>query len=295
MNRKLFIIHNPIAGRRNPGRLEQVVTLLETAGAELEIRATQARGDAEAIAREASGRAPDAIVACGGDGTINEVVNGLSASSVPLGIMPMGTVNVLAAELGISAEPRAIAETILRAEPTSLWPGVVNGRRFTLMAGIGFDAHVVAGLDVRLKRVLGRGAYGIEALRQWLGWRGAEYQVRIDGAEMRAAWVIVAKSRYYGGRFVCAPDASLLNPELQVCMMERAGRVNLARFIAAIVRGRLCELPDCRILTAREIQIAGGDHEPVQADGDTVGRLPARIAIDSNPLRVLMPTIAGRA
>lgn len=293
MNRKLLIIHNPTAGRRNRRRLDRVLALLDAAGARFEIEPTRGRGHAEAIARAAGAPAFDAIVACGGDGTINEVVNGLSRSSMPLGIVPMGTANVLAAELGLSSRPRGIAETILGGEPKTVWPGVVNGHRFTLMAGIGFDARVTAAVNLGVKRLLGRGAYAAETLRQWLGWRGGDYLVRIDGAEYRAAWVIVAKSRYYGGRFVCAPAASLLKPELHVCLMERPGRIHLARYMTAIAAGRLSKLRDCRIMVGRDIEIEGRADEPVQADGDAVGRLPVRIRIDSNPLRVLMPVIAG--
>lgn len=293
MNRKLLIIHNPTAGRRSRRRLDRVLALLDAAGAQFEIEPTCSRGHAETIAREAGVRPFDAIVACGGDGTINEVVNGLRGSAVPLGIVPMGTANVLAAELGLSTRPRAIAETILHAHPKTVWPGVVNGHRFTLMAGVGFDARVTAGVNLGVKRVLGRGAYAVETLRQWLGWRGGDYLVRIDGVERRAAWVIVARARLYGGRFVCAPDASLLKPELHVCLMERAGRVNLTRYMAAIAAGRLGKLSDCRVVIGREIEIEGPTGEPVQADGDTIGRLPVRIAIDSNLMRVLMPVIAG--
>ncbi len=294
MNRRFLIIHNPTAGRRSRGRLERVLALIETAGAQCEIATTRARGHAETIAREAVARPLDAVVACGGDGTINEVINGLRGAAMPLGIVPLGTVNVLAAELGLSARPRDVAETLLHAEPATVLPGVVGDRRFTLMAGVGFDARVTAAVSLRLKRALGRGAYAAAALRQWLGGRGGDCRVRIDGAEFRAAWVIVARSRFYGGRFVCAPGAGLLKPELHACLMERGGRVNLARYAAALAAGRLGNLPDCRVVIGRRIDIDGADGEPVQADGDTVGRLPVRIALDTNPLRLLMPTIAGR-
>lgn len=283
------MIHNPAAGRRNRGRFDRVVRLIRDSGAELELRPTAARGDAEAFAREAAAGPFDAILAAGGDGTINEVINGLAGSAMPLGIVPLGTANVLAIELGLAIGPESIAEAILRGRPRQVCPGLVAGRRFVLMAGIGFDAHVTAGVSLNLKRVLGRGAYAAETLRQWLGWSGGDYRVRIDGADYHASWLIVARGRLYGGRFVCAPNASLFRPELHVCLLERPGRVHLARYMAAFFSGRLDRLRDCRFVVGRSVEVGSPSGDPVQADGDVVARLPVAITLDPTPLNILLP------
>ncbi|MEN6626653.1 MAG: diacylglycerol kinase family protein [Candidatus Sumerlaeia bacterium] len=283
------MIHNPTAGRRNRGRFDQVVRLIRDSGAELELRPTAARGDAEAFARESAAGPFDAILAAGGDGTINEVINGLAGSPMPLGIVPLGTANVLAIELGLAIGPESIADAILRGRPRQVWPALVAGRRFVLMAGIGFDAHVTAGVSLNLKHVLGRGAYAAETLRQWLGWSGGDYRVRVDGSDYRASWLIVARGRLYGGRFVCAPNASLFRPELHVCLLERPGRVHLARYMAAFFSGRLDRLRDCRFVVGRSVEVWGPSGDPVQADGDVVARLPVAISVDPTPLNILLP------
>ena len=151
------MIFNPSAGARRRRRLERVLVLLREAGCDVVLYETRARGDAEAHARGLDPAAFDAVVAAGGDGTINEIINGLAGIELPLGLVPLGTANVLAAELGLDQAPRAIAHGILSGRTMRAFPGILNGRRFAMMAGAGFDARVVEGVDLRMKRVVGQG------------------------------------------------------------------------------------------------------------------------------------------
>ncbi|CAO3373522.1 diacylglycerol/lipid kinase family protein [Azospirillum argentinense] len=292
--RRLLVIHNPVAGARRGRRLGAVLERLEQRhGAAVTLRATGGRGDAEAMARAVAPGAFDAVVAAGGDGTINEVVNGLGArgggeTTIPLGIVPLGTANVLAHELGLPLDAEGVARVLAEGRPVPVHLGVANGRAFAMMAGAGLDARVVERVDPRLKRLIGKGAYAVETLARIAAGGGGPYRVAVDGAEpVEVASVIVAKGHFYGGRFVCAPDARLTDPWLHVCLFPRSGRGSALRYLWGVTAGRLPRFPDYRILPARRVVIDGPAGEPVQGDGDVIARLPVEIALAPWVLPVL--------
>ncbi len=272
----LLVVYNPIAGRRRRRFLSRVLEQLEGRAASVRLEPTKARGDAQALAQAAAAGGATRLVVAGGDGTINEALNGLSGSKVALGIVPLGTANVLAAELGIGQSARTVAAAILDGRQHSVTLGTVNGRRFSMMAGVGFDAHVVRDVSSKLKRAIGKGAYVLETLRQLVVYKSKFYDVRVDGVAMRAASLLVCNGHYYGGRFVAAPQARLENPDLQVVLFQRKGRFAILRYTLALALGRLPTREDVRIVSARTIEIDGPAGEPVQGDGDIVAHLPAR-------------------
>lgn len=294
--RRLLIIYNPTAGRRKRARLEAYLDLLEEAGCAVEYRPTSKRGDAEAFAADALAERYDAVVAAGGDGTIAEVANGLpTEGAAPLGIFPLGTANVLAAEIGLPLRPAAVVQAVLHGPARPIYPGFVNDRLFTIMAGIGFDAHVVASLPPGLKRALGKGAYVLQSLRRLLDWHGPRYRLCIDGVWHETASAVIAKGHYYGGRFICCPDARLEATDFQICLFRLGGRWGVARALLALPLGLLHKLPEIQLLRGREVVIeANGEPEPaqaepVQADGDMAGQLPARLHVATRPLQLIRP------
>jgi diacylglycerol kinase (ATP) len=282
-----MVIYNPTAGRRRRRKLDAVVDALTRRGIEVTLRATTCRGDAERLAAEVSSADFDRLVVAGGDGTINEAINGLRDRSLPVALVPLGTANVLAAELDLPSGATALAEAIADGRPRQVAIGRVNGRAFTMMAGVGFDAYVVSHVSPSLKRAVGKLAYVIETLAQLLRYRPLMYEVVVDGTPHRAASVIVANGRFYGGRFVCAPEARLDSAEFQACLFGRAGRWHVIRYALALLVGRLHRLADITIVPARRIEIAGPAGDPVQGDGDTLAALPARIEIAPDTLRLV--------
>lgn len=160
---RLRVIFNPTAGSvgRRGQRLHAVLDLLRAAGVSLDLCPTAARGDARALAAAATPELCDAVVAAGGDGTINEVANGLldAGHGLPLGIIPLGTANVLALEMDLAITPQAIAGALLAGQPRPVPLARVDGRRFLLMGGAGFDAFVVDNVRLGLKRHAGKLAY----------------------------------------------------------------------------------------------------------------------------------------
>ncbi|WP_247878361.1 diacylglycerol kinase family protein [Azospirillum sp. TSO22-1] len=292
--RRILVIHNPVAGARRARRLRATVeALTQRFGSEVTVVATTGRGDAEAIARAQVPGSCDALAVAGGDGTINEAINGLAArgagsAGIPLGIVPLGTANVLAHELGLPLDPEGTAATLALGTVRPVHLGVANGRCFAMMAGAGLDARVVERVSTRLKRLIGKAAYVAETLAR-LAEPGRRYRVTIDGQCWEVASVIAANGHFYGGRFVCAPDACLTDPRLHVCLFQQPGRWNAVRYLWGVTAGRLHRFADYRVVPAERLTITGPDGEPVQGDGDVVARLPVEIAVSPWTLPVIVP------
>jgi YegS/Rv2252/BmrU family lipid kinase len=289
-SRRILIIFNPIAGSRRKTFLNAVLAVLERQGCGVILQETKGRGDAEDLARAAARAGEwDVIAVAGGDGTVNEAANGLYGSDVPLAIIPMGTANVLAAEIGLPATPQIVAETIASGPAKPIHLGIVNQRLFTMMAGAGFDGRVVAAVSSRLKRWLGKGAFVLTSLWGILRYSNTVYRVTVDGREFEAASVIVANGHYYGGRFTCAPMARLEEPLLYTCLFLKPGPWRALRYCTWLVLGRLHRLPDVAILPSTQVSVDGRAGEPVQGDGDIIAETPMTARLAEGTLKVLMP------
>lgn len=287
--RRLALIFNPTAGQRRRRRFAAALDLL-SAGAVVRVLPTGARGDAERFAAQvAADGGADAIVAAGGDGTINEVINGMAGSGLPLGIVPLGTANVLAWELGIGDRAATAAGAILGGAVRAIHLGRCNGRYFSMMAGVGLDAKVVAAIRPPLKRALGKLAYVHEGLVQIAKLAPTRYRVVVDGVAADAATVIVANGRYYAGRYVIATAADLGRPELHACLFARGGRLPAIRYSLAMLVDRLSRSPDLVVQAGTRITIDGPAGEPVQGDGDVIGHLPAAIELAPVTLNTFVP------
>jgi diacylglycerol kinase (ATP) len=302
----VLLIRNPTAGRRRHGLVEGVIRELKAEGWRVDLVDTAAAGDARRLAESCEADRYAVIAVAGGDGTINEVVNGLAACgerAPPLAIVPLGTANVLAHELGLAASVSAVAKTIMSGRAVLMHPGEASGagdpegdlRCFSLMAGAGFDAKVVAGVSAPLKRRFGKAAYVWRSLIEARRYRPVRYAVEIDGVSYEAASVIVTHSRHYAGPYIVAPNAALGDPLLHVCLFERWGRSQTLRFGLALLLGRLPHTGGYRVITGRRIKVSvlsdAGElrRQPVQIDGDDALTLPVSIGIASAAVRLLQP------
>ncbi|MDX2222737.1 MAG: diacylglycerol kinase family lipid kinase [Rhodospirillaceae bacterium] len=286
--RRILVVFNPIAGRKRRPKLDAVLAALSPI-ADVAVVETTHRGHAEEIARAADPARVDLIAAAGGDGTVNEVVNGLRGKSIALGVIPLGTANVLADEIALSRRPARVAATLARGALRPIHVGLANGRRFVMMAGAGFDANVVAGVSLALKKKLGPLAYVIETARLAFTDAFAGLDLVIDGAPHRTVSAVVCNGRHYGGPFVAAPGAALTDDLLHVVLLKGRGWTSVARYGLALVLGRLPTLADVDIVAGRRIAIRGTSAAPLQADGDIVTALPAEIAVDPEPVRLAYP------
>lgn len=285
-NTRVVLIHNATAGRGRRDRVAAAVACLARRGFDVAVRATERAGHAEQIARSAVG--VGLIVAAGGDGTVNEIVGGLGDDAPTLAVLPLGTANVLAAELGLTDEPERFAAAVAAGRTVNAWPGEVNGRSFMLMASVGFDADVVAAVTPAQKRLLGKAAYALAALRLWLLGRHTALRVTVDGTTDDAAGVVICKSRFYGGRFILAPEAGIAVPRLFAVLMPGGRRRDRLRYAWAMLRGRLHLQPDVRVSPAREVSVASAAPAPVQVDGDIRGVTPVAIQVGERPVRLIV-------
>jgi diacylglycerol kinase (ATP) len=288
----MLIIFNPVAGRRRAHLLWRVLDVLAANGVRLDLAETHRAGHAQALALDAARRGEPMVVAAGGDGTIAEVANGLMGSAASLGVIPLGTANVLAHELGLSFAPRSVAAALAFGRTCTLWPGQANGvdevRLFVQMLGVGFDAHVVHNLPYPLKKMMGKGAYVLQSVRELGRYKFPKIRMRIDDIETEAASVIISKGRFYGGRFRLASDAVPGSPGFSVVLFDRSGPCSTMMYGAALPLNLLGRAPGVRHVRAQRIDFLQNEHVPAQTDGDSAGCAPLWVGDAPGPIRVVV-------
>jgi YegS/Rv2252/BmrU family lipid kinase len=281
---KVLVIYNPAAGGGREKLLQQFLDALDQHGLHTEVYRTRAPGDATVYLRGRDDQG-DMVIAVGGDGTTNEVINGLNPG-VRLGIFATGTANVLGQELALPKDPHRAAAVIAQGRALPIWPGRLHDKRFVMMVGIGYDAWVVEGVDLALKQKIGKGAY-VAAMLANIGRYGSRrYRVRIDGDEHDCYSLIVTNGRCYGGSFVLSQQADISQPRFQVLLFQRPGRWALIRTLLHLPLGRIERAKGVLSLPATQVEVLMQANEPVQADGDLTGFLPASLQVDSEPVPV---------
>jgi YegS/Rv2252/BmrU family lipid kinase len=288
---RIFVIFNPIAGRLHRRRLNRTIAYLRAGGCMVTLFETQEADDVERMAHRAGSEPYDIIVAAGGDGTMNGVANGLAslAAPPPMGLIPLGTANVLAAEIGLPTTARAAARALMAGKRRTIRLGSVNGRHFVLMASAGLDAEVVAGLNLALKQRVGRLAYVWESLVRAVRYCFPSLSIVADGHRYEARMAVVCKGRCYGGPFVAAHAGRLDDPILHLILLRGGGLFNTLRYGLALAMGTIETLADVKIVPVRHATIGGTAGAPVQADGDLVTRLPAEIGLSPRSLELIVP------
>lgn len=284
---RVLTILNPTAGRKR--RFAEAMAAWSAAGRTTAVVETARRGDAERFAREAAASGIGLVLVGGGDGTVNEVINGLAGVARPpaLGVLPLGTANVLARELGLPLSPGGAAATLAKATVRDVHLGLVNGRRFAMMAGVGFDAQVVAAVRPDAKQRFGRLAYAATTAELWAMGRHSRYRLQIGDTSVEVGSVIVAKGRHYAGGFVACPTADLTRPELSLCLLSSSTRLQVLAAALGLGTGRIGWVPGVSHLSVPMLHVDGPADEPVQADGDIVGTLPATFSVAPETLRML--------
>lgn len=291
--KSLFLIYNPKAGGRHRDRLDALVDYAQEQGFTVTLARTEQAGHATHLAGSDAADAADQMIVAGGDGTVNEVLNGLTEDSPPIGFAPFGTANVLAHELhypkGFKARARAILNGVVR--PVRL--ARANNRAFMLMASVGLDAYAVAGVDGKVKDKIGPLAYivsGLKALNLYFSGK-LKYRVRLDddAQTYEPVTVIVTRAKKYGGPFTIAPNAGLDQDSLYVVMFMKGGLIALLQYAWGILTSRLDHQPPIMIRKATRVEIDGDHVDPVQVDGDNAGTLPLSIAMTDQQVGLVWP------
>lgn len=273
-----------------------MLAVLRQAGHRVTALSTPAPGAATEIARRCVERGADLIIVLGGDGTLNETANGMVGTHVPLAVVPAGTANVLARELGLPCRGPAAAVRIGESEPLRVAVGLLRGagaaaRYFLLMAGAGFDGHIVYHLNLSLKARLGQLAYWVGAAKE-LARRLDEFQATANERSFRCSFVLASRVRNYAGWMRIALGASLLRDDFQIAIFE--GRSTLryySLYLGAVLAGVAERTPGITFLRARRVEFSCEDGPPiyVQVDGEYAGRLPASVEIVPDALTLLVP------
>jgi len=299
MKSSIVLIFNPIAQRASEKKIIRASHFLRSKGYKVEVLFTKQKGDAETLAREAIKESPLLIIAAGGDGTFNEVINGLAGSEIPMAILPLGTTNVLAKEIGVPRGIEGAMEFALAKTSKSISLGKISRhflseaqsssivtRYFILMAGIGFDGEAVYGINEALKKISGKGAYIYSGFRTLSGFDPGELVFEIDGKAYSGYSAVIGNAAKYGGNFKITPHAKLTDPNLYVCIFKGKKRLDILRYVSGIVLGWHLRFKDITHAKATTIEVKGDAH--IQIDGDYFGKTPAKIEIVPDIVRIVL-------
>lgn len=283
---RFLILHNTRAGHNQIHLVDDVMAKLGRAGAIVDLQILP-----EDTKQQLTGVTVtdyDAVVASGGDGTIRRVLERIDGSGVPLGIIPTGTANVLAAELGIRRRAAQIAAVLLTGRVALMSTGQINESPFLLMGGIGYDGEVVASVADALKSQLGRLAYSWPIVRA-LAAKPRMFTATVDGRVREMTWLIVSNASRYAGKFVLSRRTGVLTPGLNVVMSRAVDRHQRLAEILALTAGQLERCRTIEMVSARQIDIARSEALPMQVDGDRFEAPSVRFEAGKAQVAILVP------
>jgi diacylglycerol kinase (ATP) len=311
--RKAALFYNPHSGRRKKHRVKDVesaASILRGAGIEVEVAPTRAASDAAAQVRMSIREGFDTIVACGGDGTVHDVLQGMAGRDAALGIIPLGTANAMAHDLRLPISAEAAARALLTAVPKRIAVGKIefrdfnnipSSRLFTVAAGVGVDAHLFYKLNRLIKDRMGMLAYYTKATHLWMTHRMRYFEAEFSKnggdrqREARLSEMLAVRINHFGGVLrELAPGASLVRNDMRLVLCRTGNR---ALYLAYVFRGMLglsSGVPGIELVHADEITCrrASGEKDEdiyVEADGELLGRLPITLSMVPDALTVLVP------
>ena len=286
-----LLIRNPVA--RHPlsdETLASVLSIARTAGWQIESVETDDSGAATRLARDAAARAIDIVIVHGGDGTVNEALNGLAGTRTALAVLRGGTANVWAKETQCAKDPVTSMRAIVSGTRRSVDVGRANGRYFLLMAGIGLDAAIVARMSPTWKRRLGALAYVVAGIGATFRWRTHDIRLTIDGTEYATPmyWMLIGNTRLYGGVANITNRAVIDDGKLEVALLKRGGPLRMLESLARLAFRRHLRGGNVRYARAATIDVTTPDL-PVQLDGEDIGATPMRFEVLPGALDVIVP------
>ncbi len=302
-----LLIYNPTSGRKRQSRfaeIEHAARILKDAGIAAELAATTGPGTASKIARQAVDQRRGMVIACGGDGTINEIVNGLARSQVPMALLPAGTANILAKELGIPWDIPHAARLIPSADVRRIALGMASptngnhsdsisrdGRYFLSVAGAGPDGAIVNCVHQGLKKSAGVFAYWVEGFRQLFSYGFPEMRIHSAGQKRQATIIVVGRTAHYGGPFKITTGASLFEDSFEFLTNSKRSRLGYLACLPALWMGTLRKRDGIETWKATEVICESSGSEPVyaQVDGEPVGTLPISFRIVPDALSIVTP------
>lgn len=288
------LVYNPSAGQRDRrAAMSALIDRLREDDIDLANAPTEGPGHATDLVRSFLARGVEVVAACGGDGTISEVAGGLAGSDVPLLVLPGGTSNVLARELGLPFDLSHAAGLLRTGRPLRLRLLSANGRPFLLWAGVGIDARIMARVHPVSKRWLGRAGIFLTSLAECARYEFPRLEVSIDGAGHCATFAVACHARRYAGDWIIAPEASVASDRMDVMLFSGTTRAQLLALFRRIRSGRGGHLrrPEVRIVRGRDVSIRSLEPYAVEAqvDGDAVLETPITCRVLPDTVSVLVP------
>lgn len=296
--RKAILISNPKSGgygshRRIP--LEKVLDHLTSRGLEVELIPTSYAGEAANIAQRAIQIGIQDVIASGGDGTINEVLQGIIGSSARLGIIPRGTANVLARELDLPLDNLKAAEVIAVGKTQRVHVGKAieelggqRERHFFLMAGIGLDASVIRRVRPSLKKHFGEAAFWFSGLSHLINWKPTPFTIEVNDQVLLATFAAIGKSASYGGKLAVTPRARLAEPMFEVCVISLRNRLRYLQLLPRVMRSGVPH-GNRSVKYLRTAHVRASGTAPIQIDGELFGTLPMIFEIALETVEVIVP------
>jgi diacylglycerol kinase (ATP) len=304
-----LLIHNPNAGNGGSARrrlLDEARRILSLGGIEAELRETRAPGDATVMAQRAMAEGRQLVIACGGDGTLNEVVNGLAGQQnghrVPMAFLPGGTANVLAKELGLPWDIPKAAQKLVHGEIKDVALGLATPlnepqkqRYFLSVAGAGPDGMIVHAIDLDLKARVGILAYWWQGAREVFRYKYPHFRVVTGNEKRDVSLVVVGRTKHYGGPFRITTEADLYSNEFELMGLTTKSGLRYLSYLPTLWLGKLRGTEGVYFWKAPSIVCEPLDSNPVyaQIDGEPLARLPVEFKIVPRALRLLVPRDSG--
>lgn len=293
MSKKILVVKNPVSGSGKKGKIiEQSIQALKDLACDVVVYNTTCAGDGISYLLNLNEEF-DVIVAAGGDGTVNEVINGmLHKQAIPLAVIPAGTTNVLAKELALPRNPKKLAEIIVNGFPKPVYLGRLNDRRFSMMVGVGYDAWVVNQVNLDIKKKFGKVAYVISMFKELFSFGKQTFVAEIDGRQTKVSSMIITQGKYYAGSFILSRKASLSSPSMQAIIIETESPWKFLLTVFALPLGLMEVLPFVKSIAAKHIKIKSIESKPrydvLQMDGDAAGIMPAYLKIEETPISIMV-------
>ncbi len=295
MRHKFLVLHNSSSGWLGRHHYKEAIDSLRQAGAELEIVELQScpdgplAGDQTGLPCTLKAGQYDAVVAAGGDGTIHTVARGLLGGDTPLGIIPLGTGNVLAGELGIKSSANALVEMLQRGPVKNMPVGVAGEQIVLIVVGIGSEAQAVHHFEQAKNRRFGRVGFVLPVLQALGSQGGPPIYVTSNNRTLTAHWVIVTRVAHYAANLLLTPDADPFESDFHVVCFKGAGALVRLRQLTALFSGMAGLDSSIEIFRTTEVKIAGDVVTSVQIDGEKLGMLPLHIAVHKEKLPIIVP------
>ncbi|NLY42687.1 MAG: diacylglycerol kinase family lipid kinase [Clostridiaceae bacterium] len=287
---KIKFIINPVAGKGKAlGIKDNILNKLINSSVSFSLTETAAPGDGIRLAKKAVIEKYDIIVAVGGDGTVNEVINGMVGSNAALGIIPAGTGNDFAKSLNIPADIDKALDVLLHGKEEKIDIGKACGKYFMNVASIGFDAKVIEQVNTIKKYISGTWSYIIAVFKTLLNYKPIKVRVSMDGMiiDKEVFLIAIANGKYYGGGMMIAPHAHVNDGYLDICIISKISKLKVATLFPTIFKGKHIHQPEVECFKAKKVEVFAKGAS-INCDGELIGKSPTTFQIENIKLNVMV-------